>query len=56
MNRKLLGAIVLAIAGLAANAGAQTVVNADVATNTTWGGAANPSPIRETGNSVAPSV
>lgn len=45
MNRKLLGAIVLALAGLAANADAQTVVNADVTTNTTWGGAANPSPI-----------
>jgi hypothetical protein len=38
-------AVVLAIAGVAAGAGAQTIVNADVTTNTTWGGAVNPSPI-----------
>ena len=37
--------VAFALAGLAANAGAQTVVTANVTANTTWGGAANPSPI-----------
>jgi len=38
-------ALALAVAGLAGSASAQTVVAADVVVDTTWGGAANPSPI-----------
>lgn len=43
-SNKLL-AIAIALAGAAGDASAQTLVNADVTANTTWGGAANPSPI-----------
>lgn len=38
MHRKLLATIVGAVAGVAAGANAQTVINADVTTNTTWSG------------------
>jgi hypothetical protein len=43
--RKAMLAVALGCAGIAGAASAQTVVSADVTTNTTWGGAANPSPI-----------
>jgi hypothetical protein len=45
MKSKNLAALVVAVAGVAGGASAQTFVNADVITNTTWGGGANPSPI-----------
>src|SRR5258705_4714985 len=46
MMRKLnAAALALALVGGAAVATAQTVVSTDITTNTTWGGAANPSPI-----------
>jgi hypothetical protein len=46
MKRTLTAAaLALAIAGSASSALAQTVVSADITANTTWGGAANPSPI-----------
>ena len=45
MKSRKLAAIAIALAGAAGGASAQTLVNADVTTNTTWGGAANPSPI-----------
>jgi hypothetical protein len=45
MNKKHLAALVVALAGVGGGASAQTFVSADVTTNTTWGGAANPSPI-----------
>ena len=49
MSIKNLSALALALAfgtaGLADPAQAQTVVTADVVTDTVWGGAANPSPI-----------
>jgi hypothetical protein len=45
MQKRTLVALVLAIAGLAGGASAQTVVNADVTANTTWCGGANPGPI-----------
>jgi hypothetical protein len=45
MKSKKLMAIAVALAGAASGASAQTLVNTDVTTNTTWGGAANPSPI-----------
>jgi hypothetical protein len=45
MQKLRLTAFAFALAGLAAVADAQTIVTADVETNTTWGGAANPSPI-----------
>jgi hypothetical protein len=46
MMRKLNAvALALAIAGSATGAIAQTSVSTDITTNTTWGGAANPSPI-----------
>lgn len=37
--------VAFALAGLAASAGAQTSWTADITSNTTWGNAANPSPI-----------
>src|SRR5258706_12546203 len=46
MIRKLnAAALALALVGGASVAMAQTVVSSDITTNTTWGGAANPSPI-----------
>jgi hypothetical protein len=45
MKSKKLLAIAIALAGAAGGASAQTLVNTDVTTNTTWGGAANPGPI-----------
>jgi hypothetical protein len=45
MKSKKLLALAVALAGVAGGASAQTLVNADVTTNTTWGGGANPSPI-----------
>ncbi|MEX2207232.1 MAG: hypothetical protein WEF50_13465 [Myxococcota bacterium] len=46
MQKLRLAALTIAVVGLAAaGANAQTVVSANVTTNTTWGGAANPSPI-----------
>src|SRR5882762_8070911 len=46
MIRKLnAAALALALVGGASVAMAQTVVSTDITTNTTWGGAANPSPI-----------
>jgi hypothetical protein len=45
MKRKKLVALAIALAGAASGANAQTFVNADVTTNTTWGGGPNPSPI-----------
>jgi hypothetical protein len=45
MQKKNLAALVVALAGIAGSASAQTFVSTDVTTNTTWGGGANPSPI-----------
>jgi hypothetical protein len=45
MRKFHLVALALALAGTPGGAAAQTVVSANVTTNTTWGGAANPSPI-----------
>lgn len=45
MQKRNLAALVVALAGVAGGASAQTFVNADVLANTTWGGGANPSPI-----------
>lgn len=45
MHKKLVALLAFALAGFAGSAGAQTFVSANVTTNTTWGGAANPSPI-----------
>jgi hypothetical protein len=45
MKSRNLVAIAIALAGAAGGASAQTLVNADVTVNTTWGGGANPSPI-----------
>jgi hypothetical protein len=46
MHRKWIStALALVVGGVAASASAQTFVSTDVTTNTTWGGAANPSPI-----------
>jgi hypothetical protein len=45
MRNAIIGMLALALAGIAGGASAQTFVNADVVVNTTWGGAANPSPI-----------
>ena len=45
MKLRWITTFALALAGFAASAGAQTVVNTDVTTNTTWGNATNPSPI-----------
>jgi hypothetical protein len=45
MQKKNLAALVVALAGIAGGASAQTFVSADVIANTTWGGGANPSPI-----------
>jgi len=45
MQKLRLVAVAIAFAGLAAGASAQTFVSTNVTTNTTWGSAANPSPI-----------
>ena len=45
MQKFRLAALTIAVVGFAASANAQTIVGTDVITNTTWGGAANPSPI-----------
>jgi hypothetical protein len=45
MQKLRLAALAIAALGFTAGANAQTVVSANITTNTTWGGAANPSPI-----------
>ncbi len=45
MKKRNLAALVVALAGIAGSASAQTFVSADVTANTTWGGGAFPSPI-----------
>ncbi len=45
MQKFRLAALALTLIGLAASGGAQTIVGANVVTNTTWGNVANPSPI-----------
>ncbi len=45
MQKFRLAALTIAVVGFAVGANAQTIVATDVITNTTWGGAANPSPI-----------
>ncbi len=45
MRKSFIGMLALAVAGIAGGASAQTFVDTDITTNTTWGGAANPSPI-----------
>jgi hypothetical protein len=45
MKKNLVALLAFALAGFAGSAGAQTFVSANVTTNTTWGGGANPSPI-----------
>ncbi len=45
MQKIRLAALALTLTGLAAGAGAQTIVSAPITTNTTWGNVTNPSPI-----------